>query len=254
MDIGIEFIKIGAIVIISMIVAKFLHNNLNNNQQATLITNTNNNTRSKTKLPHVVYKNAISQEKKSISIYNDWIRQHLPNYVPEDIIDKRLPKDVSPYGDYVIGLQYYVDADPGRVPQRLEYEANSEQDLKNRIFMDISKWISFDVELLNREKEEIKWRYVDKQINSKWMYKENKNYLYNAIFDSRKYWMEYHLNLLKPVITSEKLNVTINEYESLLNNKFKIQHWKFDKEKFEFVEVSDSKEVSFPTDDEIVRD
>ena len=64
---------------------------------------------------------------------------------------------------------------------------------------------------------------------------------YKMLGDSRKYWMEYHLSLLKQVIP-EEVNHKIAEYESLLNKWFMEKHWSFDMEQFRFVEISDSRE------------
>lgn len=62
----------------------------------------------------------FSPNKQPISIYNEWIKSILPDNILQDIIKKSLPRENSPYPDFVIGLEYYVDADPGRVPPRLE--------------------------------------------------------------------------------------------------------------------------------------
>ena len=54
--------------------------------------------------------------------------------------------------------------------------------------------------------------------------------------------MEYHLSLLKNVLSEEDVNNKIAYYESKLNMWFTEKHWSFDRGKFRFVEISDSKE------------
>jgi len=201
----------------------------------------------------------IKKGTKPVAIYNDWVKQQLPDDIPDDIIKQCLQGEKYTCLDFIKGLTYYSDADPGRCPPHIAYQAKDEEDLKHYYFYHVTYSIAGQIELLNREQEEQNWRYVRvKALNNKWMYRENTNYKYNAIYDSRKYWMEYHLNLLKPVINNDKLKTTIKEYESSLNTWYKIPHWKFDEDKFEFIEISDSKEnngdgIEHPTEEEIIK-
>ena len=125
---------------------------------------------------------------------------YIADNIPPDIIKKSLPRENSPYPDFVIGLEYYVDADPGRVPPRLEYAAKNETDLKCRIFADVAFCIASEMELSTRKEDELKWYYTQMNIkDNKWLYKENQNYIYDTIFDSRKTMFECHLKLFDEI-------------------------------------------------------
>ena len=193
-------------------------------------------------------------KKQSISIYNEWIKSILPDYIPSDIIEKSLPRQNNPYPDFVIGLEYYVDADPGRVPPRLEYAAKDENDLKCRIFADVAFQIASEMELSTRKDDELKWHYIPIYVkDDKWMYKENKNYTYDTIFDSRKTLFECHLKLLNLVYSLEELDLKIKKYEKCMNTDFQTQHWKFDLNTFEFVEISNSRDNYYPEESQIIQ-
>ena len=126
-------------------------------------------------------------------------------------VSERLPKDIPSeivtkslnIGLYVSGLQLWTYGERG--PDTVVFTASHENELKH------------------------------------WLYRENKDYIYNAIHDSRKYWMEYHLSLLRRVLSEEEVSDKIMEYESLINMWFTEKHWSFDREQFRFVEISDSK-------------
>ncbi len=193
-------------------------------------------------------------KKQPISIYNEWIKSILPDYIPSDIIEKSLPRQNNPYPDFVIGLEYYVDADPSRVPPRLEYAAKDENDLKCRIFADVAFQIASEMELSTRKDDELKWHYIPIYVkDDKWMYKENKNYTYDTIFDSRKTLFECHLKLLNLVYSLEELDLKIKKYEKCMNTDFQTQHWKFDLNTFEFVEISNSRDNYYPEESQIIQ-
>lgn len=168
--------------------------------------------------------------------YLAWVVEKLPKDIPSEIVRKNLNM-----GGYVSGLQFWNYGERG--PDTVAFHASDEKELQHWIYDQVSKSIAQRVELQNREEEEKLWRYVRERVeDGHWLYRENKDYIYNAIHDSRKYWMEYHLSLLKRVLSEEEVNNKITEYESLMNRWFTEKHWAFDKEQFRFVEISDSKE------------
>ena len=168
--------------------------------------------------------------------YLAWVLERLPKDIPSEIVRKRLS-----IGGYVSGLQVWQYGERG--PDTVVFTASNENELRHWIFDKVSKNIAHEVELCNREKEEKLWRYVRERVEEgHWLYRENKDYIYNAIHDDRKYWMEYHLSLLKNVLSEEDVNNKIAYYESKLNMWFTEKHWSFDRGKFRFVEISDSKE------------
>ena len=168
--------------------------------------------------------------------YQAWVLQKLPKDIPSEIVRKSLN-----IGGYVSGLQFWQYGERG--PDTVAFTASDENELKHWIYDQVSINIALSVELNNREGEEKLWRYIRERVEEgHWLYRENEDYIYNAIHDSRKYWMEYHLSLLKRVLSDEEINNKIREYESLLNLWFTEKHWAFDREQFRFVEISVSKE------------
>lgn len=69
-----------------------------------------------------------------------------------------------------------------------------------------------------------------------------KNWTGNNRYDSRKYWFEYVLSNLISVFEGQQIKQTIAQYTDYMNRWFDDVHWKYDLEKMEFMEVSDSKE------------
>lgn len=168
--------------------------------------------------------------------YQDWVLEKLPRDISGDIVQKSLN-----IGGYVSGLQFWCYEDRG--PATVAFTAADEDELKRWIYDEVSKNISLNVELNHRKDEEKRWRYVrERAVNGQWMYRENTDYVYNAIHDTRKYWMEYHLLLLTRVFSEEEINKRIADYESCLNLWFAEKQWAFDKEQFMFFEISNSKE------------
>ena len=157
----------------------------------------------------------MNNDLKPISIYYDYIKSHLPYYVPDEVIKHCLTNDT--HSNYVRGLNYYVYYDPGKAPAELAYVASSEEDLKHRIFEDVSYNIARYIQSLNIENGQI----------------------YNMTSDFERLVMEYHLNLLKSQLSQGELNMKIKQYENKINKSYKIPHWKFNKEKFEFIEINE---------------
>lgn len=171
--------------------------------------------------------------------YVSWIKARLPKDIPESIIAKNLMPD-----GYVFGLSYYRNGEKG--PDELAYHAKSEADLLEWLFVMITKLIAFDMEKLIRDQEMPRWRYVWISIAvGKRAYIENHPYVYNTVYDGRKYIFEYHLGLIKPVVTKETYQRKADEYEKNLNLHFPFPHWRFDESLEAFVEVSDSKDQRF---------
>lgn len=85
-------------------------------------------------------------------------------------------------------------------PNELEYTAVDEYELKPWLFERAAFHIALKTDLINRAEEEKNWRHVqDHAEHAAWLYRENCKYQYNAIHDSRKFWMEYELRLLHPI-------------------------------------------------------
>lgn len=170
------------------------------------------------------------------SEYREWILEKLPHDISAEIVQKSFN-----IGGYVSGLQFWSYEDRG--PAKAVFTASDEDELKRWLYDKVSRNIAYNVELYNRKNEEKRWRYVRKGVEEgHWMYRENTDYDYNAIHDTRKYWMEYHLFLLKRVLTEEEIGRRVADYEASLNLWFTDKHWSFDKEQWKFMEISASKE------------
>jgi len=100
--------------------------------------------------------------------------------------------------------------------------------------------IATEMELKNRYAEESKWKYVGCGVKK---YRENKNYIYNTIFDSRKYMFEVHIRLLADIYELEKIRNIIVDYTDKMNIWFKDIHWAFNNDNLTFEEISSSKDI-----------
>lgn len=176
-----------------------------------------------------------------------WIRSRLPDEIPQDIVERAF--NVMKY--------YYVKDNPLEVWCIGEREADHVVELfanKEKLMIWVCKKICWNIsimwELEDRKEEEKKWRYVyDHAENGQWFYRENKDYLYNAIHDTRKCSFETELKLLKSLIPRVDWKEMVEKYTRLMNRWFKKDHWAYDETKLQFIEISDSKEYASDFDD-----
>lgn len=119
--------------------------------------------------------------------------------------------------------------------------------------------IALKLEVYNRKQEQTKWRYVHANaVNGHWTYTENQHYLYNAIYDFRKFYFEHHIKFISELFSVKKAEKLIKTYSHCINKWFLENHWQFNKETLEFDEISDSKEVDekgieHPGENEIIK-
>ena len=169
-----------------------------------------------------------------------WILSRLPDEIPQDIVERAF-KSMR---------YYYVKDDPLEVWCVGEREADhvaerfvSKEKLMTWACEKICWNISTMWELEDRNEEEKKWRYVyDHAENGQWYYREHKDYLYNAIHDTRKCSFERELKLLKPMIPTEEWEKAVRKFTRLMNRWFKKDHWAYDETLCQFIEISDSRE------------
>lgn len=176
-----------------------------------------------------------------------WILSKLPEDIPQSIV-KRAFEEMH---------YYYVKDNPLEVWCVGEREADHVMER----FADNEKlmiWVCENVcwhlsclwELECRADDEKKWRYVhDHAENGLWYYREHKDYLYNAIHDSRKSSFETELKLLRPMVPTEEWKEQVKRKTRLMNRWFKRQHWDYDESLGQFIEISDSKEYASDFDD-----
>ena len=176
----------------------------------------------------------------------EWIISRLPKDIPQDIVDKSFD-----------GMRhYYIKNDPLEVwcqGDRGDDHITEKFANKERLMVWACETICWNIsclwELEDRDDDEKKWRYVrDHAENGQWYYRERKDYLYNAIHDTRKSSFEMELKLLKPMVPTEEWKRQVDRKTRLMNRWFKTPHWSFDETLRQFVEISDSKEYASDTD------
>lgn len=175
-------------------------------------------------------------------MYREWIIGRLPEDIPVDVISYVTRQIDANFGGYISGLQFWAFGEHSR--DKLLYTAEDEEDLRLRMFQEAARSIAQRMELIHRTEEEKNWRYIQDHAEcGAWMYRENQQYLYNAIHDSRKFWMEYELRLLHPVFSRARWIQRVEYYENCMNKWFPMKHWSYDTKALCFREVSDSKQI-----------
>ena len=175
-------------------------------------------------------------------------------YIPEDIVSSEYRNLITYYR--IDGIALTVETDFGR--RETIAIASTRKGMFYRIMNELLCNISMKLEVISRDIEQKKWRYVRADaIDGHWTYQENREYCYNTIYDSRKLWFEYHIKFVAELFSISKATVLISSYTKLLNKWFEDQHWVFDEVSMAFIENSMSMEkdeqgVEHPQKHEIV--
>ena len=181
---------------------------------------------------------------KPLVVDQMWIQSHLPDHIPAALISKC--SNFQSY--YTEGLKIICEGDRGGFSE--VYEAKDDEDLKLWAFMHVCRDIGMSLELKERARNNSKWRYIRSHVqNGDWMYFENDSYVYNTIEDTRLYWFEEYLRLIKPVLPSARFNDEVKRHISLMNRWYKKAHWGYDFDNLAFIEISDSKPYKSDYDD-----
>ena len=176
--------------------------------------------------------------------------------IPNEIAEKEWA--IFKHSYRIDGFKLTVETDFGK-RTTIAYAAKKE-DMFLEIMVALLDSIALKFELYNREREQSKWRYVRANaINGHWTYTENQNYLYNAIYDFRKFYFEHHIKFLSELFSINIAEKFIATYSQYINKWFLTDHWQFNKETLEFDEISDSKEVDekgveHPGENEIIKE
>ncbi len=179
-----------------------------------------------------------------LTIDKEWITDHLPDDVPSGLIDKYC----NFRGYYADGLKVICEGDRGGFSE--VYRAKDYTDLQLWEFMYVCRNICLELELQARAENSVKWRYVKAHAEKgKWLYYERDSYVYNTVEDTRLYWFEEYLRMIKPVLPQAQWNKEVKEYTSLINRWYKKAHWSYDCNKMAFVEISDSRPFRSDFDD-----
>ena len=169
-----------------------------------------------------------------------WIIDHLPKDIPAEVLRDSLRF----YGLYVDDILIIWAPGERGGSDSILYQARDEDDLRIWAFCYVCDQIGQQMEMRNRAQYEGLWRYVRDHVeDDHWMYRENKDYRYNAIYDQRKAWFEKELQLMRPVVPDGLWEERAKEREELLNRWFKDRHWALNRDAVCFEEISDSKEI-----------
>ena len=161
-------------------------------------------------------------------------------YIPEDIVLAEYRNLITYYR--IEGVTLTVETDFGR--RETIAIAPTREGMFYRIMNELLCNISMKLELISRDIEQKKWRYVRADaVDGHWTYQENRDYCYNTIYDSRKLWFEYHIKFVAELFSISKATTLISSYTKLLNKWFKDQHWIFDETSMAFIENSMSMEI-----------
>lgn len=180
-----------------------------------------------------------------MQVYEEWIKRHLPSGIPEEIVQSALR-----FGAYYQkGLAVMSYGERGGA-DKVIYEARDERDLCLWQFEQVCDSIASAWELANRNQNSEKWRWRrERAENGRWLYRERRDYIYNAIEDTRLAQFEFFLRLMQPVLAAERWEELVRRYVRLMNRWYKRDHWDFDRQALRFIEISDSREYASDCDD-----
>lgn len=192
----------------------------------------------------------LSEEQKIWDEIKARIRVYCKGIIPEEfteLIEKHIAEAVyyQSYAGYCSGEGYYYINIGDRGEIDLACKTESEEEMLFYLMKKILRDVGIRLELRQRDKEQEKWMYYLDDKNTrpgKLAWVKNERYIYHTKHDTRKWWFEYILRNLQLYFGKERLVPLIEEYTQLLNRRFHAPHWGYDREKLQFVEISDSVE------------
>ena len=157
-----------------------------------------------------------------------WLRSHLPEDCRNESLDWFS-------GEYLDGLTVMAMGERGG-PDTVVYRAKDEEDLRwwqlEQICQFVGKTDSSQV-----------WRYERLYVeDGHWMYREHRNYDYNAIEASRLPGFARFLRNMHYHFPKDRWEMRVREYVGLMNYWYRTPHWDYDRVNLRFVEISDSRE------------
>lgn len=176
--------------------------------------------------------------------------------IPSQIIDKEISSFKSAY---IVDLfTLHKRGDFGS--KKLIAFVKDKNEMFFQIMCALLREIGLELEVYNRAQEQKKWRYIcNYMADSCEKYTENDDFKFNTIYDSRKAWFEFHIQSITELFSIDMASGLIKEYSELINMWYPDDHWKFNQETMEFVEISSSKEIDtegaeHPQENEIIKD
>ena len=138
-------------------------------------------------------------------------------HIPKDIISTEYRNLITYYR--IEGVALTVETDFGR--RETIAIAFTREEMFYQIMNELLRNITIKLESISRDNEQKKWRYVRAAaVDGHWTYQENRDYCYNAIYDSRKLWFEYHIKFVAELFSISKATALISSYTKLLNSRF----------------------------------
>lgn len=195
------------------------------------------------------YKMSATEQKKWTDI-KEKIRSYCREAVPAefaDMIERYIGEFAyyEHYAGYCSGEGYYYIEIGDRGAVQLSCKTDSEEEMLFFLMEKILHGVGRRLELRLRSSEQKNWMYyIDYQSTKpgKIVWLKNESYIYHTKHDTRKWWFEYIIRNLWPYFDATRVNSLVEKYTKLMNRWFEDVHWRYDREKLQFVEISDSVE------------
>lgn len=166
-----------------------------------------------------------------------WVEQHLPPGLPPSARRAAL-KNMATGLDGKFLRSMIQKYQTGEISDR------DLEELRFQMFRSACREAASTVASHEGMDEANRWRYhLWRSENGQDLYKENLEYQFDAIYDMRKLWFEFQLQLERAVLPPRRVAEQAEYYENCLNNRFRTPHWRWDPGTFTFVEISHSRLV-----------
>lgn len=166
-----------------------------------------------------------------------------------EIVERHISKSVyyEHYAGYCKDEGYYYINIGDRGEVYLSCKTESTEEILFYLMKSILHNIGIKLELSIRDIDQKKWMYYEDVSNTKpgkiaWV--KNKEYIYHTQHDTRKWWFEYIIKNLWLFFNDAMIEPIVEEYTGYMNHWFEEKHWKYDREKKQFIEISDSVEIN----------
>ena len=170
-------------------------------------------------------------------LYLDWIDRQLPAGVPPSARRaalRRCREQIGPHFWNQLALKF----------ENRPFTPADEEAVRFELFRIACSSAADCISTHEGMAEVDRWRYHPwKEVDGQLCYKENLEYVYDAIYDDRKVWFEMQLQLERTTLPPDWVAKQAWDYEAKLNLRFRTPHWRWDPRTFTFLEISHSKIV-----------
>ena len=176
-------------------------------------------------------------------IISDCLQIKVPSSLSEYIKTQTNPTELYTHSaGYCNNVGYYYVTEGDRGELFLQCLSFNIEDIRWYLMERIVTHVGQQLELEHRKNEEKNWRYPRLFKNGRLTYEENESWVYDAVYDSRKYWFEYAISSLAKMFQEERIRPYVASRVDLMNRWFYVPHWDFNWKNTYFFEISDSKE------------